>query len=124
MNYLAMLHHISLEKRKDSKFVREAVKNLYKSDIEKLKNRSIRGSKRNKVIKLPLTPEKVTTIKSLFLGRLSRVISTEDMETRCSQSYLNRLMSDAIGNILKKLSVRNVDNDMMADGIAVENEIV
>lgn len=44
-NDLAKLHHISLKKN-DSKCVREAVKHLYKHDIEKLKNRSVRGSKK------------------------------------------------------------------------------
>lgn len=77
------------------------------------------------ITKLPLTPKKVTTIENLFRGRLSRVISMQDMETRCSQSYLNRLISDAIGNISKKLIVHNDDdNNMMAEDFTVKNEMI
>lgn len=53
---------------------------------------------------MPLTPDKVTAITTLFRQRLSRV-ETQDVDTRSTRNYLNRLMADAIGNISKKTAI-------------------
>lgn len=114
------LHNILLDKKYDSTFVREAMEKLYTNEIWKLKERSIYGSKKSNNIKLPITPDKLATIKILFGGRLSRVTSTQDMEKRSSRSYFNRLVSDAIGNISKKITV--CDIDVMEEDDEAENE--
>lgn len=97
---------------KDSKFVREALKVLYKNEHEKLCERSVknfayknRNMARSGNPKQEVSPVKMNKLRQWFDVRIKR--HGINVEERMKQKYLNRLVGNALGNINRQ---QNKDN--------------
>lgn len=90
------------EKNQDSKFVLKCTEFLYESNREQLTTKVVvrrNGSKG----KEPMTPTKVAAIHSAMKYRCDAVNVNAE---RCSEQYVNRLISRAIGNIRKSVNLK------------------
>lgn len=103
---LTALIAIPGEQNKDSRFVREGLSILYKNDAWKLYERSVNGIKskaESSAQKKPITPTKLSTLRSWYVTRIERVDSNDsNKEKRISTLNFNRLVSNAIGNICRR----------------------
>lgn len=108
---LTALIAIPGEQNKDSTFVREGLSILYQNDAWKLQERSINGTKSKaecSAQKKPITPTKLSALRSWFITRIDRVDSGSNKEKRISTFNFNRLVSNAIGNICRKPTIIDV----------------
>lgn len=87
--------------------------------------RSVNGTKKatrkwkkttvNYAEKSALTPEKVSVLQKLFNERIAKFsVDSEDFAARLKSVYFKRLLSDAIGNISKKVkSINTLEADIL-----------
>lgn len=99
---------------KDSTFVNSALKMQYSNCIDKLRNRSVKGTgynvrrckdavKRFRA-KPALTPEKVSAIRLYYNERIQKYSTdSTDFSKRYSDIYFNKLLSSGIFNIGKNV---------------------
>lgn len=115
---LSSLNSIGLDKKHDSTFIRKLLLCLYKSDMEVMSQRSLKGTTpkikfeggqvMQTLEKRQMTPEKLNTISTLFHNRLSKV--NEIGETgRQSETYLNALINRGFQNINKKSTTQTIN---------------
>lgn len=102
------LNNLPFLPRSDATFIREAIKILYKDNLEILNRRTLTGLENNHHQsndneKKPITPSKRLQIMSLFGSRLgNKAISASDRIERFNK--VNKLISNAINYIqLKEL---------------------
>lgn len=103
-NYSKLLSEEQLEKCRcisnvkstDSKFILTAVRGLYATNLEIVKEKSVLGRK-----KQPISPEKYSLLKDLLGNRLKTV--DEQAERASRMSKLNTHINSAFGNISKSL---------------------
>lgn len=88
----------------DAKFVRQGMEFLYKENMDKLVNRSVKGTKKRArtskgvtkqhSAKLPLTPEKISILRSLFIERITeKCAESTEFTKRNSDVYFNKLLN-------------------------------
>lgn len=85
------LKSINSAENKDSNFVLKVVRDLYKNDLLKLKNKSYSGQRTKKQ---PMTPEKVNIIKTVFSKRVQTLENGEERNKN-----LSKLIKSAIETI-------------------------
>lgn len=73
-----LLRKIGPKPENDSSFVLTAVRGLYRNNLATLKNKSYSGISKNKT-KEPLTPEKVTCLRSIYEKRIEYVENETNM---------------------------------------------
>lgn len=114
---------------KDSTFILEAVRYLYKEDLSVLLGKTLKGRpertefKDGGMVKLnpskdPLTPEKVKRIEQLFIDRVTKSnTKAVDHGERIKPTYINKLIASAISNITKKFKSSDKRNKASNDHI-------
>lgn len=91
---LCDLRSIGLKAKDDSSFIRKAVQQLYKKNIDCLKTKSLSGRGKGKCM---MTPEKVDVLTNLYTERMSNVSNDPD-EQQIRAKKLSTLIKDAINN--------------------------
>lgn len=116
-NELKCLKSISLERKKDSTFVLDAMRCVYKN-VSVLSNKTLKGTPQHTEFKddgtaivhpskSPLTPEKVTKVEQLFIDCVTRSkTGVVDQGERIKQSNINKLFASAISNLSKPFKSR------------------
>lgn len=110
---LKCLKGLSLDKGKDSTFVLQCMKFAYNANPSVLVDRTLQGtsewteietdgSKKLHPAKQPLTPDKVSHIKKLFVERIGRCkITSVEFAERIKESKINKLFASGIKNVAK-----------------------
>lgn len=89
------LRSIGMTEMEDSKFILSAIRGLYKSRLEVLKNKNLSG--RSKLqSKEPVTPEKMDILRNLLLERIDNV------ENPKRENNLKKMVKTAIETINEK----------------------
>lgn len=113
-NEVKYLQCMPLEKKTDCTFILSALKFVYKTDLTVLATKTLKGtSERIEVTssgehirhpaKDPMTPSKVSRIKSLFIERIAKCeISSPDFADRMKDAYVNKLFAAGIRNLAHK----------------------
>lgn len=113
---LADLQNIPIESRHDAKFVKMALEQVYKNDLEKLMCRSIKGiEERSRSFKgvmsmLPskpaFTPEKLRAVRSQYNMRIqANCMDSTEFAKRISDKYFNKLLNSVLSNRMKKTQI-------------------
>lgn len=109
------LKSIPLNKRNDASYIRRSMDIVYKNDQEGLTNRTVSGRSK-KMGKMPelnlnskvITPEKKDLITELFRIRIQKLNITDALkQERFSETMLNRHMTNALGNLKRKIKTEN-----------------
>lgn len=99
---------IGAEPRADNSFIRICVEMLYKDDLHRLSSKCVKKS--TKSVKDPMTPEKLTVIRSAMHYRHKRISTSgeeaTDLTERFTEATINRKISAALSNITKTLKNR------------------
>lgn len=88
---LSVLASFDTEIKKDTKFILTAVKDLYRNDLHRLKNKTYSGRNKEK-----MTPKKMESLKSIFNERIK---NQEDSDIRMKN--FGKYVKIAIENINK-----------------------
>lgn len=92
-------------REKDSTFVLKVSRGLYKTDTQKLFERSSTGKRQKGIQKKVITPQKKQVIEEMFRERIISELQNEidyEGELEGRKSKLNRLIGKAIDNIKKQ----------------------
>lgn len=111
---IAVLSSVSFARNKDASFIRKALEMQYKNELEKLCQRSVKGTAGNMrhvngVLKCyapkpPLTPKKVMDIRHLYNQRITKgVTDSSDFSKRISDSYFNKILNGILSNITNRI---------------------
>lgn len=99
---LVMLNSIQSQKNYDSTYINKLVDILY-TDKKKLLLRTVSGRSRLGENKQAVSPEKMGFINQMFLNRIKNSnAEKEEQITRINETYIIRLLSNAISNINRK----------------------
>lgn len=113
-NEVKYLQCMPLDKKTDCTFILSALKFVYKADLTTLTSKTLKGtSERIEILsngdrihhpaKDPMTPLKVSRIKSLFIERIAKCeISSPDYAERMKDAYVNKLFAAGIRNLSNK----------------------
>lgn len=115
---IAVLRAIPVTEKNDAKFVRVALEMQYKDGLETLSQRSVTGiaggvRKLNGVhvkhaAKLPLSPEKVMSVRARYNERINEnCVDALEFSKRFSDAYFNKLLNGTLSNYGRK---RKADN--------------
>lgn len=96
---LTTLRSIPFTKSKDSSFILQVIRLLYKNNLDALKSRTTASKTADKS---PITPEKKAVIKDLYDERLNS-LKLNDFELSTRKSKLNEYTMTGITNIRKSM---------------------
>lgn len=111
---IAVLQSIPCAKNKDASFIRKALEMQYKNDLEKLCERSVKGTAGNiRHVngvpkhcrpKPPLTPEKVMAIRHHYNQRITnKVADSSDFSKRIANAYFNKILNGILSHFTKPI---------------------
>lgn len=119
-NEIKCLQCVPLGKNKDSTFILNCVEYAYKDSAASLTNKTLKGTRPRYEVregeavivkpgKEPLTPEKVTRIRELFVDRVnkSKCLAGEYGE-RIKMTNFNQLIANAVKNLSNKQAPKTV----------------
>lgn len=109
------LRSMNMDKRYDSSFILYTLRCLYADDLEKVKNKSIGGKKKE-----PITPEKMSCLKTMYTERLTYVSNKEEATKRTKK--FNTHIKNGLTSCQRKpkemdefieINVSNTENDIL-----------
>lgn len=107
------LRSIQPSSRGDSRFVLNAAKYLYSTELERVKTKSVLGRKRasKNAAKEKMTPEKKLIMEKIFDERL-KGLDINLLERTERAKNLNKLIKNAFGNISKSLESKSTEHEV------------
>lgn len=81
---IKLLRKFRPKSESDSSFILAAVRGLYRDNLARLKNKSYSGISKNNV-KQPLTPEKVTCLRSIYEKRMEYIEGEINMHDKAER---------------------------------------
>lgn len=112
-NEIAVLQNMPLDQQTDSTFILKCLKFAYKNDPSVLRHKTLKGKREAMVIseggdvaympgKDPLSPQKIKSIRELFVDRINKCnLKPAAYDKRIKDPYMNKLIASCITNIGK-----------------------
>lgn len=110
---IAVLQSIPSSQNRDATFIRKALCMQYKNELEKLCQRSVKGTAGNirhvngvqkyYPPKLPLTPKKDMAVRHQYNQRITKkVTDSSDFSKRIADAYFNKILNGILSNFMTK----------------------
>lgn len=112
-NEILVLQNMPLDQQTDSTFILNCLKFAYKSNPAVLRHKTLKGKREAMVIsddgdvaympgKDPLSPQKIKSIRELFVERINKCnLKPAAYSTRIKEPYMNKMIASGITNMGK-----------------------